>query len=1269
LKSTTVQTDDYLDLLMAAKLECVPRPVPAEHQGQGHVQLALSFPPGSSPDQEALAHLLDRLSHPEAVLSFGVDTLLTHPSLDGQGSCVRHVPGRDPFFRLLALTQQGGSGLLLDLSPTSPQDAFRYLSFSLEHTPDAQVEVERRRALGLWTGRPLDVSSARQLVTFSRQVESYGVNWNGNTASPGAANPKISVFSAQPDALYCSNCYFYVGATLNIKVLVCAILKATISGYIYYYDPDLPERVMKSGYGYYYTTSSSDTNPGAIKTSDADAKARTDCIILDTPTPAIFNVGLSAEVYFSGSASFSFTIKSDGISASSPLAFPARCAAPSSSCDLTQLPGMSPVEIPTITVPVLGIPITIDPKITLTGAAVGSLNMPALKLQFGASASVNVKLGGKVSFAGLPSVGPPELDIEPYSTFTASYAQAPFQLSGFTSASGSIDATIAPRIEVLIWKILPFTIVPRYSMVQTLAVGGRQLGLRGELLEGGATVVQRSRALASCASGQVSSTATAKGALSVKLNSVKAFAMIESITGVDMSKAVGGIAANADVIIIPTTTILDPASTSFSVEGAVAAASSACVAAGSSISTGGTVSAGGSTWGTLGSSAAAGSDFLSLAVALAIANPKAAAEASQAVTTPLVGAILAPLLFLACLFACSRAPTALNLCCCPISEDDTAPWKASAPTAKWRFLGACYCYLQGAALVAAGFGMPWASFSADITLPLLAAVGLAICDPSIKGTPLQTICNGGTLMTAGAAMFYVAIVLGFIAWIITWVLTIRARNLAHQSTIPKSSCCGSLPAALYVGAASTLLSFVGVIITWSGYNTFISLIPPEAVTLLKLGAPPGGVAVIVGFLFLFLGNLALWWANAALGGTPVAFMTGASFTSCTPVTGQPGSAVAGSHEKTVESPLHTAATGRALEASHPLQAAARAPLEASHPLQSAARELEAAQALLTAARRLEAAQTAARGLEASQALQEAARRLEAAQAFQTAARRLEAARAAARGPPVSPAHATIWEVGAGLKALQAQVGRLEELGRLREAEKVEEQAGRLRQVLPLRLRAAKVQLLEAELAREQAQKKEAEAAAAAAAEELALTKAQMHEAGLVLERERAAAAAAAAAVRCPHCSGTQEPPRVSPPPPPTTGNAATVLACFDAGDSREKLSVHKGERVILVAEDSVMGEWVGVFSCNSGRTGWVPASYIHVARAMASRDYDAFEEGAVSLRVPQRLVVCGEEGRDGFIMVHMEGYPQSLGLVPAACIRHGVPAAPRRKSRASSTRG
>ena len=325
-------------------------------------------------------------------------------------------------------------------------------------------------------------------------------------------------------------------------------------------------------------------------------------------------------------------------------------------------------------------------------------------------------------------------------------------------------------------------------------------------------------------------------------------------------------------------------------------------------------------------SLASGANFFAAVLVAAALDPNASAAATQAIIAPLVGALLAPLLFAICLAACTRASAQLALGCCALSAppraDATAPWRAGAAAAKWRFAGASYCYAQGLALLAAAFGMPWMSFSAALTLPLLASSGLLVCDAAAVLPPLQPLCTGGTLMTAGSALFYAAIALGLAAWGVAWALAIRARNLAHHGTLPASACCGTLPAALYLGAASTLLALAGVVVAWMGYNSFVSLVPAAVAASLKLGAPPGGLAAIFGLLSLCAGNGLLWWAHAALpAGRPVPFMTGRGLLSPCPAEGAPEAAAAAARKRINPLPSASGAAGEEEEAE---AAAARA---------------------------------------------------------------------------------------------------------------------------------------------------------------------------------------------------------------------------------------------------------------------------------------------------------------------------------------------------------
>ncbi len=110
----------------------------------------------------------------------------------------------------------------------------------------------------------------------------------------------------------------------------------------------------------------------------------------------------------------------------------------------------------TITIPVGPIGVTVKPTVGLNAAGASTFIMPNFKLQLGMSASVNVKLGGKVTFNGITSSGATSPIFTGYSTFTATYTVLPFKLSGFDSASGAIDVTLVPSVHLLLWGFLGF---------------------------------------------------------------------------------------------------------------------------------------------------------------------------------------------------------------------------------------------------------------------------------------------------------------------------------------------------------------------------------------------------------------------------------------------------------------------------------------------------------------------------------------------------------------------------------------------------------------------------------------------------------------------------------------------------------------------------------------------------------------------------------------------------------------------------------------------
>lgn len=292
-------------------------------------------------------------------------------------------------------------------------------------------------------------------------------------------------------------------------------------------------------------------------------------------------------------------------------------------------------------------------------------------------------------------------------------------------------------------------------------------------------------------------------------------------------------------------------------------------------------------------------DFLTVAISAATLDPAQSALATSAIAVNFACAIAGALLFLGLLFWCTRPTCTTNCGCCAIDKrQDVAAWKKSAPLALGRARGATYFLLQGYALIGAGLAMPWSSFSVLLTLPFFGANGLLACALTellggAASASATARCSGGTLMSAGAAVLYVSLVFAVPAWVVSWVVAVRLRNVAHQASLPDSACCGSVPAATYVASTAALFALVGTIISWVGYNTIFSLIPASSVTALKIGPPPGGIAVILGFLSLLVGAVMLCLTTTALAAAPVPFVTAARPMACYAVTGDGATGVSG----------------------------------------------------------------------------------------------------------------------------------------------------------------------------------------------------------------------------------------------------------------------------------------------------------------------------------------------------------------------------------------
>ncbi len=396
--------------------------------------------------------------------------------------------------------------------------------------------MAHRRAEGLFVGH------ARELAVASATASLLNVNWD--PVNKKALNERLPLLGT---ALYCSDCYFYINAAVNVNMKVCGIVKGGFFANKYY-----------------------DTTTGANFVTD---RASTDCVSLSVADPSVFNLGMNVEAFLSGKLGYSWNIKSDGATGND--GFPDSCSGGSSLfCVLQKIFPISPVaSIPLP--PIIVGPVTIDLSATINGAGYVAANMPDLRLSFGASAEVTTKLGGGMSFPNIPLSSFPSVTTYAYKDFTSQYNKLPFQLSGFKDATAHVDATISPAIALTVWKTISFEATPRFRFGYDLA---------------GKEARRAARGLA-CASGSAQSTSVMSGALGVQLLPVRLFTAFENFFNVDSS-----FLGSANVQITPAVPLIDPATNSFDTAPALSSiALSTCATVGTPIVAGGSIASSGAT--------------------------------------------------------------------------------------------------------------------------------------------------------------------------------------------------------------------------------------------------------------------------------------------------------------------------------------------------------------------------------------------------------------------------------------------------------------------------------------------------------------------------------------------------------------------------------------------------------------------------------------------------------------------------------------------------
>ena len=521
-KGTTVVTDDYLSLLSTATLACAPRAAvdPRERAGQGRVTMTIAFPKGAS-DAEALEHLARRLALPSAVLALGVDTLLTHPDLGAEGSCVAHAaPDAVPLFLVDALARDGAS-LAMELSPATHQHAYDFQAMHLELSPNTEAEVARRLSAGLYAGRQLGVPDGALRVSTPA-----GAAWDLNVGATAgtAARPRIEFFSndnAQPTTvsaigsrgiLYCSNCFYSASSvTLTVDLKACGIISGSAlqDSVTQYYDLTSGNIQASSTYSLVAGASSLYRD---IKIGTA-LKGLTDCSALGTSDPLTsqgsngnFNGGFSATATLTSNANFNFNVQSSGqittnryMPAGTTLMSPA--VAPSLACIQTSLSCVGPAvaALPYALSPQTGNPAapatlvspfspvsdttvtfgSVPIRLSVTMSLIGTAKVDA-------NANLNLRMGvaGTTAHKMVGTMATPDFNVGSTSISSSYTEQSPPQIRALplgvlsSSATGGVtDVTITAQFTLSLAYSLKFIFTHNFNLISTVGTGSSSVGV------------------------------------------------------------------------------------------------------------------------------------------------------------------------------------------------------------------------------------------------------------------------------------------------------------------------------------------------------------------------------------------------------------------------------------------------------------------------------------------------------------------------------------------------------------------------------------------------------------------------------------------------------------------------------------------------------------------------------------------------------------------------------------------------------------------------
>lgn len=553
VSSTSVNLDDYLNLVLGSSFTCVPfdsaftaatssKPFWTEDGVLDRNNVIVTMTVSNDHTLEHISDVthLDSRLNVNSGLVFGLDFLAAHTDFTAGSQCADQVPFTSPYFTIQDIVKSNsanGNGVTysLKLAPTTPFTIFKQLIFNMQHDPNVTREVTRR----LHANEPLgsDVRNDRRLaITLDKTLVDFNMNYDATKEK--AVVSVIELFGASmAGAATCTECYAYATGKLVANIKFC--IDIFVSGYSNYaYDTNdytgtkkisaLPDCIAMKTIG---------SSTSSVPMSEAST----------TPSNKNIMLGLEAEAYIEGSIGMNFEFSSSGISVAKEMA---------------NVNIITDKVLPAVSILVAGFPVSITPTIGLFASSVGAKGKVDGSIKFGAGGSASAKLGGKISF---PNFRDPKVDKwniptwEAYKTFSMKSRVVPFTMTKI-KASANMFMHLQPKMILSIYDAIPVQINPVLKTDIKLTTTSRRRVLEVSSNEPAYSL----RRLQTCATGATSYGASASATLSVGVPDVAASAVINGIFGSFSTSPFPSASSNLitpainglTTVVVPSTTFL-----------------------------------------------------------------------------------------------------------------------------------------------------------------------------------------------------------------------------------------------------------------------------------------------------------------------------------------------------------------------------------------------------------------------------------------------------------------------------------------------------------------------------------------------------------------------------------------------------------------------------------------------------------------------------------------------------------------------------------------